>query len=274
MGRREIEKRLQQYAAACEKIVPENKESKIRELMQTGITFSPVTDFGKTGIVRTRGTLWNFIWEQIGYLGRYCLIWQAVWIGVFWYMMRHGAHFLFGAGNENAVLAAISLLPPLLVLLTVEEVTRIYQRSMLEIEYATKYSLRSAVMVRMLVLSAAHSFLLLACMIFLHVRVESDMGQLLVYGFTPMVIMTAVMVKLMQRCQGELLRGMTVGAYLSVAVFLMLGSRQYFDWYQPAYFRAWCIACAAGIVMAVRQFICLNGKLLSCEVIMQCSSDS
>ena len=93
MGRREIEKRLQQYAAACEKIVPENKESKIRELMQTGITFSPVADFGKTGIVRTRGTLWNFIWEQIGYLGRYCLIWQAVWIGVFWYMMRHGAHF-------------------------------------------------------------------------------------------------------------------------------------------------------------------------------------
>ena len=86
--------------------------------------------------------------------------------------------------------------------------------------------------------------------------------------------MTAVMVKLMQRCQGELLRGMTVGAYLSVAVFLMIGSRQYFDWYQPAYFRAWCIACAAGIVMAVRQFICLNGKLLSCEVIMQCSSDS
>lgn len=263
MGQQEIEKRLKEYAAACEKIRPENKERRIQELLQRRSS----EEMPRTS--RTRGTLWNFIWEQIGYLGRYCLIWQAVWIAAFWYMLRYGALFLPGESHENAVLTVISLLPPLLILVTVEEVTKIYQRSMLEIEYTTKYSLRSAVMIRMLVLCTVHLLLLLICILCLHMRMESDMGQLLVYGFTPMIIMTAALAKLMQHCQGELLRGAVVGVYLFMAALVMIGNTKYVNWYQPACFRAWCVVCAAGIVMAVRQFVRLNGKLSSYEAIIQ-----
>lgn len=292
MGQREIEKRLKQYAAACEQIKPGNKELRIRELLQrrcleemkanasdvqtadmkekiTGGAFAQAADSDMVCIRRTRGTMVDFVLEQIGYLGRYCLIWQAAWIVLFCCMMRHGVPFLFGADHENAGLVTVSLLPPLLILLTVEEVTKVYQRSMLEIEYATKHSLRSAVMIRMLVLCVMHSFLVLICIICLHAGMESDMGQLLVYGFTPMVIMTAGLAKLMQYCQGELLRGAAVGMYLLMAVFAMIGNAGYFDGYQPAFFKIWCVVCAVGIVMVVSQFVCLNRKLSSYETIVQ-----
>lgn len=260
MGQREIEKRLQQYAAACEKIVPENKERRIRELMQTGI-------------VRIRGNVWNFIWEQIGYLGRYCLIWQALWIVVFWYMVRYGVSHLGGKDSSSGILVTVSILTPLLVLLTVEQVTKVYQKSMLEIEYVTKYSLRSAVMIRMSVLCVVHAVILVICVLCLHSRIEAEAGQLLVYGFTPMIIVTAALFCLMQRFEGDLLRSAAMGVYALTAGLAVVGNTGYFEWYQPAYFRVWCIICGIAAVVGICQLIRLNGKLSKYEAIVRYTID-
>lgn len=266
MGQREIEKRLRQYAVECETIVPVNKENMIQELLQA--------DGAKmVSINHTRGTLWNFIMEQTGYLGKYCFIWQAAWIALFYYMMRYGVSYLSGENNRNAVLVTISLLPPLLILLTVEEITKVYQRSMLEIEYATKYSLRSAVMIRMAVLCVVHSLILVICILWLHSRIAEDIGRLLVYGFTPMIIVTAVLFKLMQYRQGEVLLSAAAGVYILTAGLVVVGNTEYFNWYQPVYFNVWCIVCTTGIVLGARQFIRLNGKLASYEMIIPYESD-
>lgn len=260
MGQREIKKKLKRYAATCEKLVPEEKEYRIREIMRTDAAVP---------ILRTRGTLWNFVLEQLGYLGRYCLIWQAVWIVLFCYMMRHGAAQIFGRNSGNEALMAVSILPPLLILLTVEEVTKVYQRSMLEIEYATKYSLRSAVMLRMLVLCIVHSVILLLCIVCLHSGTEMGLGRLLVYGFTPMTITASVVFKIMQYWQGELLRMASAGLYAVAIGLIIAGNAGYFDWYQPAYFKVWCIVCAVGIVCGGRQLMYLNRKLASYEAIVR-----
>lgn len=273
---REIKRKLKQYAAACEKIVPTGKEDRIQELFQIEAqhtkacaSLSREKGLDDDTTPCTRGTLWSFIWEQIGYLGRYCLIWQAVWMALFFYILQHGVPHFFGEPDGNEILVAVSVLTPLLILLTVEEVTKIYHRSMLEIEYATKYSLRSAVMIRLSILCVMHAFMLVTCIVCLHSRLESDMGRLLIYGFTPMVVATGILLKLMQYCQGELLRSAAVGIYVLTAALAAAGNTKYFGWYQPEWFKVWCVACAVGVIFVIRQFVCLNEKLSSYERIVQ-----
>lgn len=276
METREIKKKLRQYALVCKKIVPIEKELRIQELVQIEMQHAKKcksslqkTNLNAAPVSCTRGTIWNFIWEQIGYLGRYCLIWQAVWIALFFYMMQYGVPYFFGESDGNGILVAVSILTPLLILLTIEEVTKVYHRSMLEIEYATKYSLRSAVMIRLSFLCVVHALLAVICIVCLHSRLESDVGRLLVYGFTPMIIATGILLKLMQYCQGELLRSATVGIYVMMISLAAVGNTEYFGWYQAEWFKVWCVVCAAGVVFVIRQFMCLNVKLSNYEQIVQ-----
>lgn len=218
---------------------------------------------------RTRGKRWNFVLEQIGYLGRYCLVWQAAWVALFWYLMHHGIPYMGIGESENEVLVLISLLPPMLALLMVEAVTRVYQRSMLEIEYTTKYSLQSVVLVRMLALGGFHAVILAAVILGIRAGADSDIGTLLVYGFTPMILVTGILLKLMRCCQGETLRSAGIGVYALTAVLVFAGNTKYFRWYQPDYFGTWCAACGAGIAFAVWQFACLRRKLCSFEQVVK-----
>ncbi len=256
MKQREIKKRLKKYAAACEGILPEKKEERIQALLQ----LEPKQ--------RTRGTLWDFVWEQIGYLARYCLIWQALWAVVFWYLMRYGVTDLWGMEDGNGVLVMVSLLPPILVLLTVEEITKVYHRSMLEIEYAAKYSLRGAVMTRMSVLCIFHFLIIMGCILLLQARLDSGICRLLVYGFTPMIIMTGMLLKLMQHCQGDALRNAVIGIYVLAVLFAAVGNTRYFGWYRPVYFKVWCGACFGGILFEILQFVRLNKRLERVEQII------
>ena len=257
MEQKEIEKRLKQYGADSSRILPEEKERRINELLQ--IEFKP----------RTRGSMWSFILEQVGYLERYCLIWQVLWIALFGYIMRYGIPQLAWEGSGTETLVTISLLPPILVVLTVEEITKVYQKTMLEIEYATKYSLQSVVMVRMSALCMLHFLILAIGIIFQHEHLGTDIGKLLIYGFTPMIIMTGGLLKIMQHCQGEQLRNATVGMYVLTVIIAVLGNMERSGWYQPMYFRIWCLACAAGILFGIWQFVLLNNKLSSYEKILQ-----
>lgn len=212
-------------------------------------------------VPRKRGRWWNFVLEQIGYMGRYCLVWQAAWVALFWYLMHHGIPYMGIGESENEVLVLISLPPPILALLMVEAVAKVYQRSMLEIEYTTKYSLQSVVLVRMLSLCVFHAMILATVILGIRAGTDSDTGTLLVYGFTPMIVVTGILLKLMQCCQGEMLRGVGIGVYALTAVLVFAGNTKYFRWYQPVYFRTWCAVCGVGIGFAVWQFVCLCRKL-------------
>ena len=258
---RDIETRLRRYAAVCARLLaereePEKKEEAIKALLQ--IAPKP----------RTRGTRWDFVLEQIGYLGRYCLVWQILWVVLFWYLMHHGIPDLGFGECENEVLIVISLLPPLLALLMVETVTRVYQRSMLEIEYATKYSLRSVVLVRMLTLSVFHAVILTAAILVVRADADLDIGTLLIYGFTPMVLVSGILIKLMQCCQGEVLRNAGIGVYALTVVLVSMGNTRYFGWSQPAHFRMWCVVCGVGTAYTVWQFVCLHRRLSGFEQIL------
>ncbi|MDE7273569.1 MAG: hypothetical protein K2N95_11000 [Lachnospiraceae bacterium] len=257
---RRTEAKMRQYAAECVKFATEMKESgKKEERIKALMQISPLP--------RTRGKRWNFVLEQIGYLGRYCLVWQVVWGGLFWYLMRHGIPYISAQESENGILMLISLLPPLLALITVEEITKVYQRSMLEIEYATKYSLQNVVLVRMMVLSEFHCILLAVMLVSIRAKLDSGIGTLFVYGFTPMILMTGILMKLMQHCHGERLRSAGIGVYVLMAMFTIAGNTKYFCWFHSDYFMVWCILCAVSILFAGWQFDCLRRKLVCFEQI-------
>lgn len=258
MGQRETERKLKRYAQICNAVVPKEREKSLQILLR-------YHDLCRKSVECTRGTVWDFLWEQLGYLGRYCLVWQSLWALLFCYLTKEGSFRLIGGKNGREVLALVSMLPPLLVLLTVEEVTKIYHKSMLEIEYATKYSLRSVVMVRMVVLCIFHSVILVVCMIFLHGRLGVRIGEVLVYGFTPMLLITGILLKLMQYCQGEMLRGISAGLYGLTVLVIIAGNTERLGWFHPSFFKIWCMACAAGILFVGWQFVKLNGKLGSFE---------
>lgn len=273
MGQGNIRKRLRRYARASRKVVSENQEIRIQELMQAaglGTEYGDETVFLQgRGAEHTRGTLYQFFLEQIGYVGRYCLVWQALWsVAFFWVMQAQIPQFI-GGEEGGGVLLAISLLAPLLVLLTAEEITKVYLKSMLEIEYATKYSLRSVVISRMAILCMAHSVVLAVCTVCLPEKEAVGALHLLVYGFTPMILMTGILMKLMQYFQGESLRSAAVGVYVLMVILAVVGSREYFGWYQPSCFRIWCLVCVAGAMFGMRQFVCLHKKLSSFEQIAQ-----
>lgn len=256
MEQREVKKMLRQYAAVCAKIQPREKECRIEALLQ----IEPIP--------RRRGKLHNFILEQLGYLGRYCLVWQALWAVVFCCLMKHGTVQFPWGDSRHSVLLTISLLPPLFVLLTVEEITKIYQRSMLEIEYAAKYSLKSVVMIRMLALCVMHSVILSACILFLHKGLDSGLGQLLIYGFTPMIAVTDVLLIAMRRCREEVLWSTAFGAYVLTVIVAVVGSTERFGWYEPVYFKVWCIVCVIGVALGIWQFVSLNNRLSYYEQIV------
>lgn len=265
MTQRKLKKKLKQYAAECRTLIPKEKEEQIVSLLQAESALRAKALLQEKAPYKTRGSTLSFVLEQIGYLGKYCLVWQIAWIVLFCYLMRYGVSYFFGETGGNGVLVMISLLPPLLVLLTVETITKVYQRSMLEIEYATKYSLREVVIVRMLFLGVFHSVILAVEIVALHKGLESEAGKLLVYGFTPMIIITGILLKIMQYYQGEQLRSAGIGVYLGTVLLAVMGNTKYFGWYEPLYFKVWCAVCVFGVFGSGYQFVCLCRKLATYE---------
>ena len=243
MKQKEIQKRLRQYAAKTADCLPDKRRERMEALLK------------REEPVRTRGNLWDFICEQVGYLLRHCLFWQIIWFVLFCCLMKLGPD----------ILVMISVLPPLLVLLTVEEITKVYQRSMMEIEYATRYSLQNVVVVRMLVLCAVHFLILFLGIAGLHASLDSGMGCLLIYGFTPMVLSASVLTGLMRYLQGQRLRIAGMAVYVMLVLAVIAGKSSKNGMYEPDYIGIWCVVCAVGILFGICQFIRLNRQLARFE---------
>lgn len=251
MTPKEIKRNLRKYSLTCKNVVPSKKEEKITELLKA-------QKFRKT-----RGSLFDFFCAQFGYLGKYCLIWQALWMILFYYLMKNIT------GNKNGLMVLLSVVPAILTLITVEDITRVYQRSMLEIEYATKYSLLNLVMIRMMTLCIFHSIVLVIGIVSVKAQFELELVKLLVYGFTPMMLMTGILISLMKYFKGEQLRFVGIVVYAGIIIFCVIGSMERFGIYSLNYFKLWETACASSAVILVYQFYKLRERLGNFEKLTQ-----
>lgn len=252
MKEQDVIRGLKTVAKEMPVISEEKKNAVIAELVQ------------KEMPIRKKSTFGEFVLAQIGFVNKMVWFWQGVWILLFAYAVWRGK--LFHVSNES--LCLLSMAPPLLLLLTVEEVAKIYNRSMLEIEAATKFSLKKVVLTRMLTVSVVNGVLLLGGMVYAGTRMELEWAKVLVYCLTPLVLMTALLLKMMTRWNGEQLRYGAVVLYLCLAFVILIGRMERVNFYRQELFGMWLLLLIGGGLAAVYQGHRLGKYLEHCEPIV------
>lgn len=217
----------------------------------------------KEAPIRKTAGFKEFLISQLGFMNKIVFFWQAVWALLFFYALWNGA--IFNVTNES--LCILSIAPPLLLLLSVDNVSHIYNRSMLEIEYAAKYSLKKAVMVRMFILTVINGVFLTAGMIFAKRQLGLKTLETLLYGLTPLILMTFLLLLVMKRWNGEQLKYAGASVYAICAVVVLVGGRESVNIYRESLVWAWLMLFATGIAATAYQFRALMKHLGSFELL-------
>lgn len=241
--RNSLERSLYQYGKACRQEKSPRRDAVVLGLMERAKRKQP------------ENTMFDIVLTNLGMLGRYCLVWQVLWFVLF---------LLVGMSKQVTRLefeVLLSIFPPLLVVLTADNISRIYNRSMLEIECTTKYSVTQIVMLRMSVLTFSNYFLVLAGILILQSGLKGHLMELLLYGFTPMILSEAILIQLMKHLKGEELKtaGFVVYAVIvSASVIVKLGI---WDAYQMENLWVWQLILLFGVVWMIVGFIRLGKEL-------------
>ncbi len=252
MTEKEIIKRLKAVAKEDVKIEKDKRDANIELLMNKAIS------------EKRRSGTFEFIISQIRFTNKIDLLWQGVWILLFLYSFWNGK--VLHIDNED--LCILSMAPPLLLFLTIEDLTRIYNKSVLEIEYATKYSLRKVVLVRMLILSSINGLLIFIGIIFAKHKMSLPLLETLVYSLTPLLLMNCFLLKIMEKWKGEQLKYAGVALYFFTLLAILMGSRKDIGIYLPDVFGVWLLVFAVGIVATVYQMNRLMKHLKNFELLM------
>ena len=203
--RNNLERKLYQYGKESRQTICQNQNENMLGLMEHARKYE------------TKNTMLDFALTNIGMIGKYCLMWQVIWL----------MGFLFVEMSKQITRVEfevlLSVLPPLLVILTAEDISRVYNRSMLEIESTTKHSVMQIVMLRMSVLTVSNYFIVLMGIFILRSGLKGQLTELLLYGFTPMILAEAILIELMRHIKGEELKvaGFAVYAVIVSASVVM-----------------------------------------------------
>lgn len=240
----DLKRKLYQYGKESRRMTAPGQNTNMLRLMEHAKKYE------------SHNGVFDFVLTNIGMTGKCCIVWQALWLGAFLLAETSGQITRFGFE------VLLSILPPLLVVLTADNISRIYNRSMLEIECTTKYSVIQIVMLRMSILTFSNYFVVFTGILIIHSGVNAQLTELLLYGFTPMILSEAILLELMRLIKGEELKtaGFVLYAVIAGASFVM--KRQIWNVYFTEGIRIWMLILVCGIVWTVVGFIRL-GKDLS-----------
>lgn len=252
MTEKEIIKKLKAVAKEDVKIEKNRRNANIELLVNKVIS------------EKSRSGTMEFVISQIRFTHKLDLLWQGVWILLFLYSIWNGKVLHI----ENEALCILSMAPPLLLFLTIEDLTRIYNKSVLEIEYATKYSLRKVVLVRMLILSSMNGLLIFIGILFAKNKMNLPLLETLVYSLTPLLLMNCLLLKIMEKWKGEQLKYAGVALYFFILMVILIGSTKPIGIYLPNVFGIWLLLFAVGIVATVYQINRLMKHLKNFELLM------
>lgn len=244
-----IEKTLKQVKSIVPEIPRERKENYINQLLKMEMS------------EQKRGTLWDFVKDQVSFMNRFVIVAQLVW-GILFVMAFHGTEIYRFTNGE---LCLLSMAPPLLLLLVVEEIARVYNKSMLEIECATKFSIRKLILVRMLFVSVGNLFVLFIALVtvfpYLQESLRLGFSSLLLYGLTPLVLMTWMILLQMEKRSGEQLLYGTGVCYVILLIIGLLGGKESVNIYRAEFRGAWILTLIIGILACIWQFKRINNEL-------------
>lgn len=119
-------------------------------------------------------------------IGQFQFIPIRTWIGQFAVLAM--VCFVLCSLKESAdcqMLSMLSAMTPLLIVFQIEEFSKVFYKSILEIELATKYSLKKLLLSRMCILGSADVLVLGILMLVLRVYFEESLMLLLLYSLVP-----------------------------------------------------------------------------------------
>lgn len=241
-----IKKRLNQYQVPAPD--PERKE-KTRVLLQDMRQPCRMTD-------------WQFILGQLGFIRPHTWIGQLAVLSVICMIL----HRLLGAGyTDYRILSLVSAMTPVLLVFHIEEFAKICYKSMLEIEMATKYSLKKLVLSRMCILGVTDLLVLGGFVTFLNICLDESLSGILLYSLVPFNLTVIGLVYLL-KYSGKGMYGYQALAYTGFvcACFVII------PYYRPlVYSRAnqdiWLLVCIASLLVLVKVIREVWKDMVRCE---------
>ncbi len=162
----------------------------------------------------------QFILSQIGFIRKRTWAFQILILALI-------CSAFYNIGSENSLsfeaFSLISILSPLLLIINVEEISRIYYKSILEIEFSTKNSLKKVLATRMLILAITDCIVLIIMMIFAGSLMDISALRLIMYTFVPFNLVCIGCMQLMKYFKGrELNYVCTAYSFLLMLIFGLL----------------------------------------------------
>lgn len=208
MSMTNLEKKLYTYGEGMKKVSPSKRNQNILNIMKLE---------QKSNL---KNSYFSFLAAQMKMLSKYCVFWQIIWLVGVYLLFYHGESFTLLCHSQ---LVLISILPPLVVFLSVSDVLRLFQQSMLEIECTTKYRIEDVVLIRFLAVMGMNCIVVLIGLLGIRRTVTTDMLALLLYGFTPMAVANTLLLLCMRFQAVEDLRITSSAIYVLILVLCMCG---------------------------------------------------
>ncbi|SHK28239.1 hypothetical protein SAMN02745163_03559 [Clostridium cavendishii DSM 21758] len=142
----------------------------------------------------------QFVISQIGFIRKRTWALQLIILGFLCL-----GFYNVGTGDvlNFRTFSLMSILAPLLLIINVEEISRIYNKSMLEIEFSTRNSIKKVLVTRMLILGVVDCILLIIMMIFAGNLTNVSILRVIMYTLVPFNFVCIGFMKLMNYFKGK-----------------------------------------------------------------------
>lgn len=191
----------------------------------------------------------QFIFGQIGFIRPY------TWIGQFIMLFIGCAiiHYYVKMGYmDYRVLSMVSAVIPLFLVFHIEELARICKKSMLEIEMATKYSLKKLMLSRLFILGIVDLITMGCFIMFLNWHLQESLFAILLYSIVPFNITVIGMFHLLKYSGRNMYHYLAVAYVLLVSIcFIKLPDYEP-PMYSNAYQDIWLIAAILSCFVLIK----------------------
>lgn len=185
-------------------------------------------------------SLFPLAFMQIKYISKWVWLVSVVFCGI-----TYAALDVLEAEHVSFITAWI----PFMVMLFVTESMRSYRYGMDELETSARFSLKSIVMARMLILGIASMIFLIVFMQIISVKSELHVLHI----FTPYFFTASggfYIVRYIRGVESTVLC-FSLASFISVVQIVL--QLQYEEWYLPDYLPIWAIICTIGILGTIKQ---------------------
>ena len=188
----------------------------------------------------------QFILSQIGFIRKRTWIFQIVILA----LMCLGFYNMTSQNSLNfKTFSLISILAPLLLIINVDEISRIYNKSMLEIEFSTRNSLKKVLVTRLIILGVTDCIALIIMMIFAGNLMNISILRVIMYTLVPFNLVCIGCMKLMKYFKGNELNYACVIYSALLMAMLLLGRSNDLGIYAQDFILSWIIMYAITTVI-------------------------